>query len=176
MCVCTCGQLYNPLCFITIFNNSGIFWIFHIFLLKSSDLSINPHISLNPWNPQIHGAILGFPEDIYCEIHGFHGQSSDLVEDFLKSSSRSEVFILFCLGVSVIVGTVIAFYTICLSHWHAETCRCCVRIESWTLMNTDLKTYLNTDLCWVIFFNFWSLFIQLIMKSLCLGWNPQISW
>ena len=39
---------------------------------------INPHISLNPQNPLIHGAILGFNEDFYCEIHGFHEQSSDL--------------------------------------------------------------------------------------------------
>ena len=41
--------------------------------LKSTDLSINPHISLNPWNPQIHGAILRFIVDFYCEIQRFHG-------------------------------------------------------------------------------------------------------
>ena len=58
---------------------------------KSSDLfMINPHISLNPWNPLIHGVILRFNEDFYCEIHGFHEQSSDLAVDLSKSSSRSE--------------------------------------------------------------------------------------
>ena len=45
---------------------------------------INPHFSLNPQNPQIYGAILGFPEDFYCEIHGFCGQSSDLVGDLFQ--------------------------------------------------------------------------------------------
>ena len=42
---------------------------------------INPHISLNPQNSQIYGAILGFNEDFYCEIHGFCEQSSDLALD-----------------------------------------------------------------------------------------------
>ena len=51
---------------------------------------INPHISLNPQNPPIHGAILRFNEDFYCEIHGFCEQSSDLAVDLSKSSSRSE--------------------------------------------------------------------------------------
>ena len=72
----------------------------------------------------IHGAILGFSEDFYCVIHGFHWQSSDLAEDLSKSSNRSEdSFHLLCLGVSLTVGTVIAFYTIYLSHWQTEICR-----------------------------------------------------
>ena len=41
---------------------------------------VNPHISLNLQNPPIHGAILGFSEDFYCEIYGFHWQSSDLAQ------------------------------------------------------------------------------------------------
>ena len=42
---------------------------------KSSDLfMINPHISLNPQNPQIYGAILRIHEDFYCE------KSSDLAQ------------------------------------------------------------------------------------------------
>ena len=54
---------------------------------------VNPHISLNPQNPPIHGAILRFSEDFYCEIHRFHWQSSDLAVDLSKSSSGSEEFI-----------------------------------------------------------------------------------
>ena len=97
MCVCgICGQLFHPL-----FLSLLILWIFQTFrsfLLKSSDLSmVNPHISLNPWNPPIHGAILRFSKDFYCEIHGFHWQSSDLAGGFIsvKSSGRSEEFIYF---------------------------------------------------------------------------------
>ena len=64
------------------------------FLLKSSDLSmVNPHISLNLQNPPIHGAILGFSEDFYCAIHGFHRQSSDLAQGiyFIRSLSDLRV-------------------------------------------------------------------------------------
>ena len=98
MCVCNCGQLSHFLFFCSSFNIL-VFQTFWIFLLKSSDLSmVNPHISLNPQNPQIHGAILRFSEDFYCEIHRFHWQSSDLAQRiyFIKSSSRSEEFISFC--------------------------------------------------------------------------------
>ena len=56
---------------------------------------VNPHISPNPLNPLIHGAIFRFSEDFYCKIHGFHWQSSDLAVDLSKSSSRSEEFIYF---------------------------------------------------------------------------------
>ena len=67
---------------------------------------INPHFSLNPQNPRIYGAILGFPEDFYCEIHGFRGQSSDLAGDLLQTKSLSDLRIgsfihLLCLRVSV---------------------------------------------------------------------------
>ena len=54
---------------------------------------INPYFSLNLQNPQIYGAILGFPEDFYCKIHGFCGQSSDLAQRiyFIKSLSDLRV-------------------------------------------------------------------------------------
>ena len=77
MCVCIlwsviASSIFFKFCFICF-----IFWIFRIFqtfYLKSSDLSmVNPHISLNPWNPPIHGAILRFSQNFYCAIHGFHG-------------------------------------------------------------------------------------------------------
>ena len=50
---------------------------------------VNRDTSLNPQNLLIHGAILRFSEDFYCEIYGFHGQSSDLAVDLSKSSSGS---------------------------------------------------------------------------------------
>ena len=56
---------------------------------------INPQISLNQQNPPIHGAILRFNEDLYCEIHGFHEQSSDLAVDLSKSSSGSEDYFIY---------------------------------------------------------------------------------
>ena len=77
---------------------------------------VNPHILLNLPNPLIHGAILGFSEDFYREIHRFHGQSSDLAVDLSKSSSRSEGVHLLCLDVSLIVETVQLPFTQSLSH------------------------------------------------------------
>ena len=62
---------------------------------------INPHISLNPQNPPIHGAILRFNEDFYCAMHGFCEQSSDLVVDLSKSSSGSEGYFIYFVWVSV---------------------------------------------------------------------------
>ena len=110
--------------------------IFHTSLLKSSDLSmVNPHISLNPQNPLIHGAILRFSEDFYCEIHGFCWQSWDLAVDLSKSSSGSEEFISFCLSVSVTFRGCL-LHNLCLSHFHADS----VQFESWTFMNTDHRS------------------------------------
>ena len=98
MCVCSvvsCLIFYSSVHLL-------IFWTFWIFYLKSSDLSmVNPHISLNPQNPPIHGAIHRFSEDFYCEIHGFCGQSSDLVEDLSKSSGGSEGLFIYFVWVSV---------------------------------------------------------------------------
>ena len=122
--------------------------IFHISLLKSSDLSmVNPHISLNLWHPLIHDAILGFSKDFYCEIHGFHWQSSDLAVDLFKSSSGSEEFISFCLSVSEMLRGCL-LHNLWLSHFHADS----VQFESWTFMNTDLNTdHRSLCLCWVSF-------------------------
>ena len=92
------------MCFVVSYIISTFCSSFNIldFFLKSSDLSmVNPHTSLNLQNPPIHGAILRFSKDFYCEIHGFCWQSSDLAMDLSKSSGGSEEFISFCLGVSV---------------------------------------------------------------------------
>ena len=67
MCVCFVVSCLISIFLLHLFNNSD-------FLLKSSDLSmVNPHISLNPWNRLIHGAILRFSKDFYCAICRFHG-------------------------------------------------------------------------------------------------------
>ena len=62
---------------------------------------VNPHISLNLQNPQIHGAILRFSEDFYCAIHGFHWQSSDLTGDLSKSSTGSGDYFIYFVWMSV---------------------------------------------------------------------------
>ena len=84
---------------------------------------INPHISLNPQNPPIHGAILRFNEDFYCEIHWFHEQSSDLAVDLSKSSSISEgYFIHFFVWVSVWhLDSGCILHNLCLSHFHLRS-------------------------------------------------------
>ena len=58
---------------------------------------VNPHISLNLWNPLIPGTTLRFSKDFYCKIHRFCWQSSDLAQRIylFKPSSGSEEFILF---------------------------------------------------------------------------------
>ena len=108
---------------------------------KSSDLfMINPHISLNLWNPLIHGAILRFNEDFYCEIHGFCEQSSDLAVDLSKSSSRSEGYFIFFVWVSVL-WLEVAFYTI-----------------------SDCPTFLSDVMCsiWKLDFQIWTQITALI--------------
>ena len=176
MCVCNCGQLSHFLFFCSSFNIL-VFQTFWIFLLKSSDLSmVNPHISLNPQNPQIHGAILRFSEDFYCEIHRFHWQSSDLAQRiyFIKSSSRSEEFISFCLEVSVWQSIVRLPFTqspllVPLSIQIGVS-------ESWIFQNTDLDLTQITDLSVLDHF-LWFLFYSSHHEILTfLGWNPQISW
>ena len=144
-----------------------------IFYLKSSDLSmVNPHISLNPWNPQFHGPILRFSKDFYCEIHGFHWQSSDLAVDLSKSSSRSEgSFILFVWGLVWCLDSDYLLHNLCPSHFQL---RCNVFLGaglSWTQIwtqITDLSVSGQSPL-------FSVLFIHLIMKSSCLGCNLWIS-
>ena len=145
----------------------SIFWIFQIFktfFLKSSDLSmVNPHISLNPWNPLIHGAILRFSKDFYCEIHGFCWQSSDLARGFIsvKSSGGSEEFIYF-VWVSVWCLDRLPFtqspLTVPLS-----LCRWC-SIESW-IFHEHRSDSDYSCLFWIISFDFWSIHLNLIMKS-----------
>ena len=154
-----------------------IFWRFQTFFLKSSDLSmVNPHISLNPWNPLIHGAILRFSEDFYCEIHGFHWQSSDLVGGFIsvKSSGRSEEFIYF-VWVSVWWLEPWLPFTQSLSdlsHCHLQV------VFNWELDLSWTQIWLRSQicLCRIISFDLYSIHLNLIMKSsTVLGWNPWIS-
>ena len=52
---------------------------------------VNPHFSLNPRNSQISSAILRFPEDFHSEIHGFHGQSSDLAGDLFQLNPQTDL-------------------------------------------------------------------------------------
>ena len=180
VCVCIVVSYYNPLFFCSSFDIS-------YFLLKSSDLSmVNPHISLNLWNPLIHGAILRFSKDFYCEIHGFHWQSSDLAVDLSKSSGRSEEFIYF-VWVSVWWS----------GQWLPFTQSVCptdkLRPADGCFWELDLSEHRsehrseNTDLCWVSFLYFSTLFIPSHHEILMFGvqssdflvnpWvNPQIVW
>ena len=107
---------------------------------KSSDLfMINPHFSLNPQNSWISCAILRFHEDFHCEIHRFHEQSSDLVEDFIKSlldlrvhsSALSESQ---CDDLDRLPFTQSPL-TVPLSSQNCNVCS----IESWIFLNTDLS-------------------------------------
>ena len=139
MCVC-----FVVSCLISIF----LFHLFNIldFYLKSSDLSmVNPHISLNPWNPLIHGAILRFSEDFYYEIHGFCWQSSDLAQGiyFIKSSSGSEEFIFFCLIVCVTVDRDCLIHNLCVGPTFTQI----VVSESWIFQDTDLDLTQITAVC-----------------------------
>ena len=128
---------------------------------------VYPHISLNLQNPQIHGAIFGFSEDFYCEIHEFHGQSSGTAVDLSKSSSRSEGVHPLLSGCQCDGWTVIAFYTIsvCLTN----ILRFADGVQSKAGLS-DCNTDLNTDLSVSDLISLISdLFIYLIMKSSCLG-------
>ena len=159
MCVCVVFVVSYFILYYFCFYHLSIFWIFQIFqtfYLKSSDLSmVNPHISLNPWNPPIHGAILRFSEDFYCEIHRFHGailrfSTEDLFQlnpqvDLRSSSSLSGCQ---CDVVDRLPFTQSLFVP--LIH-----CR-------WCFWELDLSgtTDLSTDgfgavcLCWIISFDF----------------------
>ena len=136
-----CGQLFHPLlfCFCFLFRYSGYSRHSGNSYLKSSDLSmVNPHISLNLQNPPIHGAILRFSEDFYCEIHGFHWQSSDLAGGFIlvKSSGGSEEFIYF-VWVSVWWREPWLPFTQSMFLWQTGICR-------WCFLRSPLRT--QTDL------------------------------
>ena len=93
--MCVCFVVSYIILYLFSFSICSIFWIFQIFqtfFLKSSDLSmVNPHISLNPQNPPIHGAILRFSKDFYCEIHGFLWQSSDLARDLFRLNPQADL-------------------------------------------------------------------------------------
>ena len=164
MCVCVC---FVVSCINFLFLCSS-FNILDISLLKSSDLSmVNPHISLNPQNPPIHGAILRFSKDFYCEIHRFCWQSPDLAQRIylVKSSSRSEEFIYFVWGISLIVGTMRLPFTqslsVPLTNWDLQM----GVSESWISQNTDLNTDHRSVCVRSISSLFSILFIHLIMKS-----------
>ena len=127
---------------------------------------VNPHISLNPWIPPIHGAILGFSEDFYCEIHGFCGQSSDLAVDLsylnpqvdLRSSSTLSGCQFHSWDSDCLLHNLC-----CLSHWQTEICRWCF----WELDLSEHRSEHRSVCVGSISFNFWS--IHPISS-----WNPHV--
>ena len=126
--------------------------------MKSSDL----------WcNPQFH-------EDFYCEIHGFHEQSSDLAQRIsLNPCWIWGLFHLLCLRVSVMIE--VAFYTISVGLTFLLRCNVMCSIESWIFQNTDL------DLNFLLYSSSssWnpSWFGVKSSDFLVNPWiNPQISW
>ena len=153
-------------------------------LCKSSDLvMINPHISLNPWNPPNHGAILGF--------HGGFLLWNPWISWAILRFSTGDLFRLnpqvdlrvrsFSLSWGSVWRLDRLPFTQSLSDTSTVYCRCNVfNLRSRTLNLTDLNMDSEAHRCIV---GPESDFFLLILYSIhpahheilyTLGWNPQI--
>ena len=117
------GHLSECVCFVVVSNplfpNLSII---RVFQLKSSDLSINPHISLNlwnpwnpPWNPQIYVDFLTVKSTDFMAILRF---SLNSWADLRVHSSTFVWMSVWQLGQRLPFTQ-----SIYLSHWDAEICR-----------------------------------------------------